>query len=59
MAHSETLTQEKATLEEDDNALQGSVAVLYEEGFQYALEQMRVLFPDLDEQRLGEADALK
>ncbi|MCI60599.1 hypothetical protein A2U01_0081855, partial [Trifolium medium] len=59
MANSETLTQEKAALEEDFNALQGSVAVQYEEGLQYTLEQMRVLFPALDEQRLGEADALK
>ncbi|MCI87000.1 hypothetical protein A2U01_0108281, partial [Trifolium medium] len=50
------MTQEKAAIEEDVNALHGSVAVQYEEGFQFALEQMRVLFPDLDEQRLGEAD---
>ncbi|MCI29800.1 hypothetical protein A2U01_0051009, partial [Trifolium medium] len=59
ITNSETLTQEKAALEEDVNVLQGSVAVQYEEGFQFALEQMRVLFPDLDEKRLGEADALK
>ncbi|MCI69521.1 hypothetical protein A2U01_0090783, partial [Trifolium medium] len=59
IANSETLTQEKAALEEDVNALQGSVAVQCEEGFQFTLEQMKVLFPDLDEQRLGEADALK
>ncbi|MCI34014.1 hypothetical protein A2U01_0055232, partial [Trifolium medium] len=58
MANSETLTQEKAALEKDVNALQGSVVVQYEEVFQYALEQMMVLFPDLDEQRMGEADAL-
>ncbi|MCI90911.1 hypothetical protein A2U01_0112205, partial [Trifolium medium] len=45
MANSETMTREKAALEENVNALQGSVAVQYEEGFQYALEQMRVLFP--------------
>ncbi|MCI52913.1 hypothetical protein A2U01_0074159, partial [Trifolium medium] len=28
-------------------------------GFQYALEQMKVLFPDIDEERLAEADTLK
>ncbi|MCH80223.1 hypothetical protein A2U01_0000988 [Trifolium medium] len=30
----------------------------YEEGFRYALEQVKLIFPDLDEKRLGEADAL-
>ncbi|MCI96223.1 hypothetical protein A2U01_0117523, partial [Trifolium medium] len=30
-----------------------------EEGFQYGLAQMKVVFPDIDEECLGEADALK
>ncbi|MCI71362.1 hypothetical protein A2U01_0092625, partial [Trifolium medium] len=29
------------------------------EGFSFALDQVRVLFPDLDEQRISEADAMK
>ncbi|MCI70880.1 hypothetical protein A2U01_0092143, partial [Trifolium medium] len=27
-------------------------------GFRYALEQVRIIFPDLDTERLGKADAL-
>ncbi|MCI50049.1 hypothetical protein A2U01_0071293, partial [Trifolium medium] len=59
MAVSSGLAEEKATLEEDINGLQTVVAAQYEQGFLFALEQMKVLFLDLDEQRLGEADAMK
>ncbi|MCI81292.1 hypothetical protein A2U01_0102565, partial [Trifolium medium] len=31
----------------------------YDEVFLFALDQVKVLFPDLDEQRLAEADAMK
>ncbi|MCI76013.1 hypothetical protein A2U01_0097282, partial [Trifolium medium] len=55
----EVLMDEKAGLEEDVKSLQDSVTAQYEEGFQYALEQVKVIFPDIDEERLGEADTLK
>ncbi|MCI88284.1 hypothetical protein A2U01_0109570, partial [Trifolium medium] len=55
----EATEKEKANLESDVAFLQESVAAQYEEGFQYALEQVKVLFPEIDEGRLGEADALK
>ncbi|MCI82194.1 hypothetical protein A2U01_0103468, partial [Trifolium medium] len=34
------------------------MAARYEDGFRYALEQVRISFPDLDAEPLGEADAL-
>ncbi|MCI87640.1 hypothetical protein A2U01_0108924, partial [Trifolium medium] len=54
----EALKQEKAGLKDDVSALEASVAVQYEDGFRYAMEQVKLIFPDLDEKRLGEADAL-
>ncbi|MCI94597.1 hypothetical protein A2U01_0115895, partial [Trifolium medium] len=30
----------------------------YEDGFNFALEQVRLVFPDLDDARLGEVDAM-
>jgi hypothetical protein len=30
----------------------------YDEGFQFALEQVKILFPDLDPDILGKADAM-
>ncbi|MCH97723.1 hypothetical protein A2U01_0018719, partial [Trifolium medium] len=54
----ELLKQEKAGLEGYVNTLQESIALQYEDGFRYALEQVKVLFPDIDGERLGEADAL-
>ncbi|MCI48350.1 hypothetical protein A2U01_0069593, partial [Trifolium medium] len=54
----EALTKEKTGLEENVTTLQESVAAQYEEGFQYALEQVKVIFPDIDEKHLGEADTL-
>ncbi|MCI86733.1 hypothetical protein A2U01_0108014, partial [Trifolium medium] len=41
----EVLKDEKASLEEDVKSLQDFVAAQYEEGFQYALEQVKVIFP--------------
>ncbi|MCI12119.1 hypothetical protein A2U01_0033222 [Trifolium medium] len=58
MSALETLKQEKTRLESDVGALQASVAAQYEDIFNYALEQVKLLFPDLDEKRLSEADAL-
>ncbi|MCI93391.1 hypothetical protein A2U01_0114689, partial [Trifolium medium] len=51
--------EEKAALEKEVGELQVSVGAQYDEGFSFALDQVRVLFPDLDQQRLGEADAIK
>ncbi|MCI44113.1 hypothetical protein A2U01_0065352, partial [Trifolium medium] len=41
----ETLGQEKTRLENDVGALQASMAAQYEDGFRYALEQVRIIFP--------------
>ncbi|MCI65884.1 hypothetical protein A2U01_0087142 [Trifolium medium] len=34
------------------------VGARYDYGFQFALEQLKIVFPDLDEAKLGEMDAL-
>ncbi|XP_045791856.1 intracellular protein transport protein USO1-like [Trifolium pratense] len=54
-----TLADEKARLENDINELQLCAANQYDEGFAFAIEQVKLLFPDLDAERLGEADAMK
>ncbi|MCI90962.1 hypothetical protein A2U01_0112256, partial [Trifolium medium] len=51
IAASSALTEEKAALEKDVDGLQVSVGARYNEGFLFALEQVKILFPDLDEQR--------
>ncbi|CAJ2641266.1 unnamed protein product [Trifolium pratense] len=53
-----TLGEEKERLETDVKELQLYAANQYEEGFAYALEQVKLLFPDLDAKRLAEADAM-
>ncbi|PNX59025.1 hypothetical protein L195_g059480 [Trifolium pratense] len=53
-----TLGEEKERLETDVRELQLYAANQYEEGFAYALEQVKLLFPDLDAPRLAEADAM-
>ncbi|MCI58854.1 hypothetical protein A2U01_0080109, partial [Trifolium medium] len=47
-----------AGLEGDVGPLEASVVAQYEDRFRYALEQVKLIFPDLDEKRLSEADAL-
>ncbi|MCI90171.1 hypothetical protein A2U01_0111462, partial [Trifolium medium] len=59
IAVSSALAEEKVALEKEVDGLQVSVGAQYEEGFLFALEQVKIIFPDLDEQRLGEADAMK
>ncbi|PNX64867.1 hypothetical protein L195_g054242, partial [Trifolium pratense] len=54
-----TLADEKARLENDITELQLCAANQYDEGFSFAIEQVKLLFPDLDAGRLGEADAMK
>ncbi|MCI81721.1 hypothetical protein A2U01_0102995, partial [Trifolium medium] len=46
-------------LEEEVEELKKSVALQYDEGFQVALDQVKVPFPDIDKERLGEVDAMK
>ncbi|PNY11300.1 hypothetical protein L195_g007904, partial [Trifolium pratense] len=53
-----TLGEEKTRLENDVNDLQLYVATQYDEGFSYALEQVKMIFPDLDAGHLSEADAM-
>ncbi|CAJ2638223.1 unnamed protein product [Trifolium pratense] len=53
-----SLGEEKERLETDVKELQLYAANQYEEGFAYALEQVKLLFPDLDAKRLAEADAM-
>ncbi|MCI95145.1 hypothetical protein A2U01_0116443, partial [Trifolium medium] len=57
-SHRDALSKEKAALEELVEGLQIEVGARYDTGFQFALEQMKIVFPDLDEAKLGELDAL-
>ncbi|MCI77199.1 hypothetical protein A2U01_0098469, partial [Trifolium medium] len=59
VATSSELAGEKAALKEEVEELKKSVALQYDEGFQFALDQVKVLFPNIDKERLGEADAMK
>ncbi|MCI51060.1 hypothetical protein A2U01_0072304, partial [Trifolium medium] len=43
----EVLKEEKAVLKGDVSALGLSVAAQYEDGFNFVLEQVRLVFPDL------------
>ncbi|MCI36664.1 hypothetical protein A2U01_0057887, partial [Trifolium medium] len=38
--------------------LQMEVGARYDSGFQFSIEQLKIVFPDLDELKLGELDAL-
>jgi hypothetical protein len=51
--------EEVVELEESNAALKDALGEKYTEGFAAALEQVKVLFPDLDEATLGQADFLK
>ncbi|MCI46203.1 hypothetical protein A2U01_0067443, partial [Trifolium medium] len=59
IAVSSALAEDKVALEKDIDGLQVSVGAQYDKGFLFALEQVKILFPDLDEQRIGEVDAMK
>ncbi|MCI64148.1 hypothetical protein A2U01_0085405, partial [Trifolium medium] len=54
----DALSGENAALEEMVKGLQVEVGARYDSGFQFALEQLKIIFPDLDESKLGELDAL-
>jgi hypothetical protein len=51
--------EEIVELEESNGALKDSLGEKYAEGFAAALDQVKVLFPDLDEATLSEVDLLK
>ncbi|MCI51512.1 hypothetical protein A2U01_0072756, partial [Trifolium medium] len=50
--------KDNAALDELVEGLQMEVGARYYSGFQFALEQLKIVFPDLDEAKLGELDAL-
>jgi hypothetical protein len=50
---------EVVELEESNNALKDAMGEKYAEGFAAALDQVNVLFPDLDEAVLSQVDLLK
>jgi flagellar biosynthesis GTPase FlhF len=58
LAELATLKQEKANWGAEKDNLEAAIGEQYEEGFQFALEQVKVLFPDLDPDVLGRADAM-
>jgi hypothetical protein len=53
-----SLRQEKEKWESEKEGLEENIGVQYDEGFKYALEQVKVLFPDINHTRLGEANAM-
>jgi excinuclease UvrABC nuclease subunit len=52
------LRQEKAKWESEKDILNAAIGEQYEEGFQFALDQVKVLFPDIDQDLLGKVDAM-
>jgi hypothetical protein len=53
-----TLRQENKKWVSEKENLEENVGLQYDEGFKYALDQVKVVFPDIDHARLGEADAM-
>jgi chromosome segregation ATPase len=53
-----SLRREKEKWASDVEALEESVGAQYEVGFNFVLDQAKILFPDIDQARLGEAGAL-
>jgi hypothetical protein len=58
LAELETLKQEKAKWGSEKDNLEVMIREQYDEGFQFALEQVKILFPDLDQDVLGKAAAM-
>ncbi|MCI97258.1 hypothetical protein A2U01_0118559, partial [Trifolium medium] len=48
----DSLSKDNAAFEELLEGLQMEVGARYDSGFQFAIEQLRVVFPDLDEAKL-------
>jgi hypothetical protein len=53
-----TLRQEKEKWASEKEGLEDTIGAQYDDGFNYALYQVKVLFPDIDQARLGVADAM-
>jgi hypothetical protein len=53
-----TLRKEKETWASEKDQMEETIGVQYDEGFIYALDQVKVLFPDIDRDLLGKADAM-
>jgi seryl-tRNA synthetase len=58
LAEVAALRQEKVKWESDKDNLEVAIGEKYEEGFKLALDQVKVLFPDIDQDTLGKADAM-
>jgi hypothetical protein len=53
-----TLRREKETWASEKDEMEETIGAQYDEGFTYALDQVKVLFPDIDRDLLGKADAM-
>jgi hypothetical protein len=53
-----TLTREKETWESEKEGMEETIGAQYDEGFTYALDLVKVLFPDIDQDLLGKADTM-
>jgi chromosome segregation ATPase len=53
-----TLRREKEAWESEKEGMEETIGAQYDEGFTYALDQVKVLFPDIDRDLLGKADAM-
>ncbi|KAK2442993.1 hypothetical protein QL285_014136 [Trifolium repens] len=58
LAELETLKEEKVKWGSEKDGLEAMIGEQYDEGFQFALEQVKILFPDLNQDVLGKADAM-
>ncbi|MCI82510.1 hypothetical protein A2U01_0103784, partial [Trifolium medium] len=54
----DSLSKDNAAFEELVKGLKMEIGARYDSGFQFSIEQLKVVFPDLDEAKLGELDAL-
>ncbi|MCI83361.1 hypothetical protein A2U01_0104637, partial [Trifolium medium] len=50
----DALSKDNAALDELLEGLQMEVGARYDSGFQFAIEQVKIVFPGLDEAKLGE-----
>jgi hypothetical protein len=53
-----SLRQDNEKLVSENENLEENLGLILEEGFNFTLDQVKVLFPDIDHARLGEADAM-
>jgi hypothetical protein len=52
------LRREKEKWEYEKESLNETIGARYDDGFSYALDQVKVLFPDIDQTLLGKVDAM-